>query len=60
MKVKVTIEVELADMISDTEHEKRWLREEILVPNQLVLHSNEIGDEIGLVVAVSKIEFSPQ
>ena len=56
----MTIELELdSDMIDLLNaEEKRWLENEILVGNRsLILHSNEIGDSIGVVTSVKNLNY---
>lgn len=56
MKVKMTIEVEVDNSFGESEDEKLWLENEVLIGNRsLFLHSNEIGDTIGEVSKVSNI-----
>ena len=59
MKIKMTIIVELDDeLYSDSEDEKLWLENEILVGDgNLILHSNDVGDEVGVVRSVKKIQY---
>lgn len=51
MKIKLTIEVELEDAFNlADEEEKIWFENEVLTGNgTLILHSNEIGDTVGVV-----------
>jgi len=47
--IKITIEVELNSYYRCNE-EKKWLEDDILIGDgSLILHSNEIGDEIGVI-----------
>lgn len=59
MKIKMTIIVELDDeLYSDSEDEKLWLENEILVGDgNLILHSNEVGDEVGIIKKVTNIQY---
>jgi len=59
MKIKMTIIVELDDeLYSDSEDEKLWLENEILVGDgNLILHSNDVGDEVGVVRSVKNIQY---
>ena len=59
MKIKLTIEVEVDDnMIGSTQEERKWFEDEVLSGSgDLLLHSNEIGDTIGVVKKVSDIEY---
>ena len=50
MKLRITIEIKLANAYTLDEDEKLWMENEILIGDgNLILHSNEIGDEIGVV-----------
>lgn len=53
-KLKMSIEIEYnsAIMHSDDPASKKWFYEDVL-GGELVLHSNEIGDEIGIVKVLS-------
>lgn len=59
MKIQMTIEVELDDSVYSSEaDELLWLENEILVGDgNLILHSNEIGDEVGVVKSVKNIKY---
>lgn len=58
MKIKLTIEVELEDSFGMEETEKLWLENEVLVGDgNLVLHSNEIGDTVGVVKSVKALKY---
>jgi hypothetical protein len=59
MKIRMTIEVEIDDAFNPLdEEEKQWLEDEILTGNDtLILHSNEIGDYIGIVKSVKNIKW---
>lgn len=61
MKVKMTITFELSEHLYGetlTEDQKLWLENEIFVGDgSLVLHSDEIGDEIGTVKLCRNIQF---
>jgi len=59
MTIKLTIEVELMENFTDeTEEGKLWLENEVLVANgDLILHSNNIGDTIGVIKKVSSVEY---
>lgn len=58
--LRITVEIKIDNdlfNISD-EEEKAWMENEILVGNgSLLLHSNEIGDTVGEVNKVMKIEW---
>ena len=59
MKVQMTIIVEIDDNVySNSEDELLWLENEILVGDgSLILHSNEIGDEVGIVKSVKNVKY---
>ena len=59
MKVRMMIEVELEEAMIPTDDEERvWTEREILIGNgTLLLHSNEIGDLVGVVTAVSNLSW---
>ncbi len=47
-----------AHLSSDSEDEKLWLENEILVGDgNLILHSNDVGDEVGVVRSVKNIQY---
>lgn len=63
MKIKMTIEVDLEDYVFDpTEDESvDWFEKEVLSGNgTLLLHSNEIGDTIGVINSVENIQYEPK
>lgn len=57
MKVKITIEVELSGgMELHHDDERMWAENEIFVGDgNLTLHSNEIGDEVGIVKNIGNV-----
>jgi len=59
MKVKMTILVELdEDVFMTTETEQLWLENEVFVGDgNLILHSNDIGDSVGVIKKVSNIQW---
>lgn len=58
MKIKLTIEVELEEGFGVEEDAKLWLKNEILVGNgSLILHSNEVGDSVGVVKSVKNLQY---
>lgn len=59
MRLKMTIEIELDETIwGFTEEEKLWMENEVFVGDGiLILHSNEIGDEVGAVRSVKNITY---
>lgn len=59
MKVKITIEVELeSGMELHEEDERMWAENEVFIGNgSLFLHSNEIGDTVGVVKKIGKVNW---
>jgi hypothetical protein len=59
MRIKMTIEIEVdEDVFGCTEEERLWMENEVLIGNgTLILHSNEIGDEVGIVKSVKNIQY---
>jgi hypothetical protein len=59
MRIKMTIEVEIEDSFNSMdEEEKMWFENEVLIGDgTLMLHSNEIGDTIGIVKKVSNVQY---
>ena len=60
MRIRLTIEVELEEgmFTGNTEEEKLWFENEVLVgDNSLMLHSNEIGDTVGVVKSVRNLQY---
>ena len=59
MKIKMTIEVEVEDTFNFTdEEEKMWFENKVLIGDgTLMLHSNEIGDTLGIVKKVSNVQY---
>lgn len=56
--IRMTIELEINNYAIDLtdKEECDWIRNEILVGNgKLILHSNEIGDYLGVISKVSNI-----
>lgn len=55
----MTIEIEVdEDVFGCTEEERLWMENEVLIGNgTLILHSNEIGDEVGIVKSVKNIQY---
>ena len=62
MKVKMTITLLLDDQLyPNTEEVRLWLENEIFVGDgSLILHSNEIGDEVGVVKLCRNIQFKEE
>ena len=59
MKIKLTIEVEIDTRVFGvTKDDKLWLENEILVGDgNLTLHSDEVGDTVGIVKSVKGLKF---
>ena len=60
MKIKLTIEVEMEEgyILHEDETEKMWLENEILVGDgNLLLHSNEVGETIGVIKKVTNLQY---
>lgn len=59
MIVRMTIEVQVEDTFGfDSEDEKMWFENEVLVGDgSLILHSNEIGDSVGIIKKVTNIQY---
>ena len=59
MKIKMTITVLLDDeLYANDEDTRLWLENEILIGDgSLYLHSNEIGDEVGVVKSCGNIQY---
>jgi len=58
MRVKATIEFELDDSFGITEDDLMWLENEVLVGDgNLILHSNDVGDSVGVVKSVKNIQY---
>ncbi|GIV45176.1 MAG: hypothetical protein KatS3mg035_2299 [Bacteroidia bacterium] len=59
MKIKMTIEFEVEYIFDHTdEEEKTFFENEILkCDGTLILHSNEIGDTLGVVKKISDIQY---
>ena len=59
MKITATIEFELENTFGDSEEELMWLENEILVGDRnLILHSNDVGDTVGIITKVRNIKYS--
>ena len=58
MKLKVELEIDLGDnFINENDiEEKVWLFETILTKEELILHSNDIGDSIGTITSIKAHE----
>jgi len=60
MKIKVTLEIELEDgfILHADEDDKLWFENEIMVGDgSLILHSNTVGDEVGVVKSVKNLQY---
>lgn len=59
MKIKLTIEVEVEDDFNlADEKEIIWFENEVLKSDgTLILHSNEIGDTVGVVNKISNVRY---
>ncbi len=57
-RVRCTIEFELEESFGIEEEELMWLENEVLVGDgNLILHSNDIGDTVGVVKSVKNIQY---
>ena len=58
MKLKVELEIDLGDnFINENDiEEKEWLFETILIKEELILHSNDIGESIGTITSIKAYE----
>ena len=56
----MTIEIELDDTLwGFTDDEKIWMENEVFVGDgSLIMHSNEIGDEVGVIKSVKNITYT--
>ncbi len=62
MKIKITIEIEVEDSFGLDDKEKSadrmWFENEVLIGDgTLTLHSNEIGDTVGIIKKVSNVQY---
>ena len=58
MRIKLTIEVELEEGFGMSPDEMLWFENEVLCGDgSLILHSNEIGDNVGVVKSVKGIKY---
>lgn len=51
--LKITLEYDEDIMHGDDADAREWFMSSVLQPGDLVLHSNEIGDEVGTIKSVS-------
>ena len=58
MKLKVELEIDLGDNFINENNieEKLWLFETILTKEELILHSNDIGESIGTITSIKAYE----
>jgi len=58
VKIKLLVELKYDDtaMHGDDDQAKEWFFKDILKQDRLILHSNEIGDEIGEVTVLEILE----
>ena len=51
----MSIEIDCGDNLIDPldDRQVEWLMKQILIPDDLTVHSNEIGDEIGTITNLS-------
>ena len=58
-KVELTITIELADYELEIDNEeKEWYEKDILIAgNDLILHSNEVGDGLGNTIKVENVRW---
>lgn len=58
MRIKATIEFELEDTFGIQEDDLIWLETEVLIADDnLILHSNDIGDTVGVIKKISNIRY---
>ncbi len=58
MIIKLTIEIELEDSFGLSDEEKIWAENTVFVGDgSLSLHSNEIGDTVGVVKSVKNLQY---
>lgn len=59
MKIQLTIVVDIEDNVyGDSEEEKLWMENELLIGDgSLILHSNEIGDTVGVIKSVKILKY---
>lgn len=59
-RVRATIEFVLEDTFGITDEDRMYLENEVLVGDgNLILHSNDIGDTVGVVKSVKWIQYLP-
>ena len=58
MKVELTITIDLGDgFINQNDIDERaWLFKKVLTKDDLILHSNEINDELGKIIKVENVK----
>jgi hypothetical protein len=52
------IKVDLPDVFGENDDEIQWLRQEILIPNDMVIMSSEIGDELGVIHSIEDLKIN--
>lgn len=52
MKLIMKIELEVDENFGEDPEEKEWLFKDVLKESDLFLHSNEVGDIVGLVKVI--------
>lgn len=58
MRIRAIIEFELEDSFGLDEEELLWLENEVLVGDgNLILHSNDVGDTVGVIKSVKSIQY---
>lgn len=59
MKITMTIEVDIENWFSfEHDDERMWFENEVLIGDgTLILHSNEVGDTVGVIKKVSNIKY---
>ena len=57
-RIRCTIEFILEDSFGVTDEERMWLENELLVGDgNLILHSNDIGDTLGVIKSVKNVQY---
>ena len=59
-RIRVTIEFILDESFGLSEDDLMWLENEVLVGDgNLILHSNDIGDTVGVIKKVGRVQYLP-
>jgi len=60
MKITMTIEVDIESSFNfKHDDERMWFENKVLIGNgTLILHSNEVGDTVGIVKKVSNVKYN--